>query len=497
MAYDAAHHQVVLFGGETVYEHLFQYANDTWAWDGTNWTQLAVSNTPPARSLAAMAYDGGHSDVVMFGGVYEVLGGYTVAQSLRDTWVLNGLNWTQQSPQAASSAGEGCSMTYDAASGQVVLFGGENESGGNRIPNAETWVWDGMNWTKKSPPNAPSARYQHAAAFDAAHSQIVLFGGADTKRANSETWIWDGANWTQESPQASPSARLSHSMAYDTQHGQVVLFGGEDAGGNLFGDTWTWVGSSVTLPTITSVISASGYGGAAAVSPGDWVEIYGSNLASATHEWAGTDFSGNNAPTALGGVQVTIGGQNAFIEYISSSPPQINAQLPSNIPSGGTVPVIVTNGAASSQPFNLTVNPTQPGLLAPASFQIGGKQYLAALFSDGVTYVLPPGAISGVASRQAHTGETITTYGIGFGSVTPDTPAGEIAPQSTQLALPLQVLFGQTPAQVSYAGLAPGFVGLYQFDLLVPAVPNSDLVPVTFNLGGVSGTQTLYTAVQQ
>ena len=251
------------------------------------------------------------------------------------------------------------------------------------------------------------------------------------------------------------------------------------------------------VPTITSVISASGFGGFSAVAPGTWVEIYGSNLAPDTREWAGSDFTGNNAPTSLDGVQVTIGGQKAFVEYINSSPGQINVQLPSNIPTGGTLPVVVTNGTVSSAPVNITVNSTEPGLLAPSAFQIGGKQYAVALLPDGATYILPPGAIAGVASRQAHPGETITLYGIGFGGVTPSIAAGQIETQTNQLSSPLQILFGQTQAQISYQGLAPTFVGLYQFDVVVPAVPDSDLVPLTFNLGGTAGLQTLYTAVHQ
>jgi len=67
--------------------------------------------------------------------------------------------------------------------------------------------------------------------------------------------------------------------------------------------------------------------------------------------------------------------------------------------------------------------------------------------------------------------------------------------QPNQLTSPFQILFGETPAQSTYSGLAPTLVGLYQFDVVVPQVPESDLVPVTFNLGKASGTQQLYTAV--
>jgi uncharacterized protein (TIGR03437 family) len=62
---------------------------------------------------------------------------------------------------------------------------------------------------------------------------------------------------------------------------------------------------------------------------------------------------------------------------------------------------------------------------------------------------------------------------------------------------PRGIAVGQTSAQVPYAGLAPGFVGLYQFNVVVPPVPDNNLVPLTFNLGGVPGTQTLFIAVHQ
>jgi uncharacterized protein (TIGR03437 family) len=230
------------------------------------------------------------------------------------------------------------------------------------------------------------------------------------------------------------------------------------------------------------------------VAPGSWIEIYGSNLALDTRGWTGADFTGNNAPTSLDAVQVAIGGQMAFVDYVS--PTQVNAQLPSNIATGGTLQLTVTRANVGSAPVNLTLSSVEPGVLAPAQFKVGTNQYVVALLSDG-TYVLPAGTIAGVSSRPAKPGEPIVIYGVGFGSVIPDIPAGEIATETNQLSTPLQILFGQTPAQLQYFGLAPGFVGLYQFNVMVPAVADSDLVPLTFNLGGITSTQTLFTAVQQ
>jgi uncharacterized protein (TIGR03437 family) len=119
------------------------------------------------------------------------------------------------------------------------------------------------------------------------------------------------------------------------------------------------------------------------------------------------------------------------------------------------------------------------------------------LLPDGATYVLPAGAAKGVASRPARPGETIAFFGIGFGPVTPPVAAGRIAAATNSLTSSLSVLFRETEGAVTYAGLAPGTVGLYQFNVTVPAVPASDWVPVVFRLGGVVAAQTVYTAVGQ
>jgi uncharacterized protein (TIGR03437 family) len=141
------------------------------------------------------------------------------------------------------------------------------------------------------------------------------------------------------------------------------------------------------------------------------------------------------------------------------------------------------------------VNQTEPGWLAPPSFTIGGKQYVLAILSDG-SYALPANAIAGVPSRPAHIGETVTIYGIGFGSVTGGIAAGTIVPSENSLVLPFDVRFGNTAATVSYFGLAPSYVGLYQFNVAVPNVTANNAVPISFSLDNVKGSQTLYIAVQ-
>jgi uncharacterized protein (TIGR03437 family) len=263
------------------------------------------------------------------------------------------------------------------------------------------------------------------------------------------------------------------------------------------------ISNSSSLPAISKggVTSAYQFGALASPAPGSWIEIYGSNLATDSRSWATTDFTGNNAPTSLDGTSVTIGGQLAYVDYINSgsngSIPQVNVQVPATVPTGAQ-PIVVTVGSNVSQPLAINISATAPGLYAPPQqpqLLIGGNQYVGALFpiASPITYVLPPGAVTGLTSQRAKPGDTIILYGIGFGG---NVPAGQIAGSGDTLPTgAFQISFDGTPATVNYAGLAPNYVGLYQFNVVVPNVAANDLTPVTFTLGGVAGTQTLYTAI--
>jgi uncharacterized protein (TIGR03437 family) len=137
-------------------------------------------------------------------------------------------------------------------------------------------------------------------------------------------------------------------------------------------------------------------------------------------------------------------------------------------------------------------------MFAPPAFIVSGTQYAGALFSDLATYAMPPGAVSGIPSRRANPGDLLTFYGVGFGPVTPNIPAGQVVQQLNTNGLPsFQLSIEGIPATVQYAGLAPNAIGLYQFNVYVPAtVTASDAAPVTFSVGGVKGTQNLSIAVQ-
>ena len=158
-----------------------------------------------------------------------------------------------------------------------------------------------------------------------------------------------------------------------------------------------------------------------------------------------------------------------------------------------------------SIPYSIPVKNVEPGLLSIPSLN-GTIHYVAALLPDNVTYVLPPGANFPVPSRPARAGDIVTFYGIGFGPLAPDVPPGQIArglsvlPGFQTLS---EIRFNLVPAKVHDAGLSPGSVGLYQFNVEVPEgvlAPGQMLdngVRVSFRFNDVPLPQALSTSIER
>ena len=141
MAFDQAHSRVVAFGGtcDSALCGFNEFLADTWLWDGTNWTMAATSG-PVGRRDASMAYDTFRGQIVLFGGQTQISSGEM--PYLNDTWLWNGTTWSQDLPSMVPSAREFVAMAYDAARSQVVLFGGEGVGGiGPLATLGDTWVW--------------------------------------------------------------------------------------------------------------------------------------------------------------------------------------------------------------------------------------------------------------------------------------------------------------------------------------------------------------------
>ncbi|MCA8948100.1 MAG: hypothetical protein KDE27_01280 [Planctomycetes bacterium] len=256
LASDTSRNVIVLFGGwdGTVPgpNMPFQYFDDTWEWNGSNWLQRSPVIVPTARHLHVMAYDSARRRTVLTSGWTDRDSG----RLLYDTWEWDGTAWGERTPVHPAPAFSGATMAYDAARRVTVLTGTPNASAGG------VYLWDGADW---SHPFAPGFGYANGTriVYDAARERIVLFGGGDTNGVPLPvgTWDWDGQLWTQRATATAPPPRYWHALAYDPMSAQVVVFGGRGLQSVRRNDTWIL---SATNPAL-AVAFGSGCAGSQGV----------------------------------------------------------------------------------------------------------------------------------------------------------------------------------------------------------------------------------------
>jgi uncharacterized protein (TIGR03437 family) len=129
---------------------------------------------------------------------------------------------------------------------------------------------------------------------------------------------------------------------------------------------------------------------------------------------------------------------------------------------------------------------------APAIFSTNAR-------GSGQGAILDPSYQLVDSSNPATAGSTVVLiFCTGLGDVTEDPPTGSPAPltQVLQTLAAPTVEIGGLPASVSFSGLAPGYVGLYQVNARVPAgLAANNAVPVVLSIGGVA-SNTVTIAVQ-
>ncbi|MBI2817237.1 MAG: hypothetical protein HYX72_09885 [Acidobacteria bacterium] len=226
-----------------------------------------------------------------------------------------------------------------------------------------------------------------------------------------------------------------------------------------------------TPSQVASAVNAASFSSTAALSPGALISIFGRNLARQTAQASSLPL-----PTILGGATVRIGGIDAPLLFVS--PYQLNLQVPYDVPLSNTTVTIVLDGVESG-PLPVIIGAASPGVFTLSSDGNG-----AGIFLHGSDFSLV------TRTNPAKPGEVILIYVTGLGAVLPGVASGSVAPgdppASAAASVSVQIggLDAGTPA---FAGLAPGFAGLYQINVSVPSGVTPGDIPLVVTAAGVQG----------
>lgn len=228
-------------------------------------------------------------------------------------------------------------------------------------------------------------------------------------------------------------------------------------------------GADVPLIGTGGLVNAASFEQAPQISPGSLISLFGESLAEGSAAATTAPL-----PEQLAGSQVKLGDRTLKLFFAGGN--QINAQIPFDIEPNLQHRIEIRRGNAASVPEQVTVAPTQPGIFAVN--QAGSGQ---AVIVDAFTFVISD------TQSPATAGAALSAFCTGLGAVDPPAPEGEQAPFSplSRTVNDVTVRIGDQQAEVLFAGLAPGFAGLYQVNFIVPpGAPTGDAVPVTLTVDG-------------
>ena len=249
-AYDPGTNKIVIFGGLGADGDAL---DDTWEYDVSKntWTPSIAptpSSQPSARHGAKMVYDPESARLLLFGGTYSRTSPTaSFQQDFNDTWAfsLPASAWINLNPSgnAPDARAEGAvSMTYNEASGTMLLLAGLAPTPGVVTTGDQYKDWSGWNYETSTDswaenpraPESPSISRGYALDFDRHSRTVVLFGGANADGATQDdTWAYDSVanTWSMVLAGApdGPPGRVDHTVVYDSATGSIIMFGGRSA----------------------------------------------------------------------------------------------------------------------------------------------------------------------------------------------------------------------------------------------------------------------------
>jgi len=281
-----------------------------------------------------------------------------------------------------------------------------------------------------------------------------------------------------------PLANWNNKNAYGYWRIAIENNGSNDKTGTISGFSFTVTGTSLGPPVIgpATIVSTSSFL-SGLVAPGDQISIFGANLGPATGIRADVT---KQLPTSLGGTTVTFDGVAAPMFYASSG--VVSVQAPSSLATGGTTQVQVVSTAGSSLAVPQIAATTNPGVF---TYEVGGPGQAKAINQDGSAN--GDGTVLGT-DKPAPAGSVISVYATGLGAVTPAVAAGTPTPSSplSSTVAPVTATIAGRAATVTWAGLAPGLIGVYQVNIIVPVSVPSGAARLALYADGI-GSQTAVT----
>lgn len=276
--------------------------------------------------------------------------------------------------------------------------------------------------------------------------------------------------------------------AYGIATAQGIM--GTSAGPNLFtgtaaGRTAQFPDTAVLQPVISpgGVVNGASFLPGPGVAPGSYISIFGTNFSPGSNGETTA-----NLPVAIhsngDGVSVSFDVPDAGLSLpghlIYVNPQQVNVQVPWELRGQTSVQMKVSVESASGAVMTVPVADYSPGIFSYAS----GSQSLAVAQDASFAAI--------TMTHPAVRGQTVTLYGTGFGPVNHTPASGDPVSDSSSTTLETPVItVGGVNAPLQFSGLAPGYAGLYQVNITIPADAPPGLQPLTVSVHGVAANPVL------
>jgi uncharacterized protein (TIGR03437 family) len=379
---------------------------------------------------------------------YILAGTYSVQTNCAGTLTLTA-NSTPSAPVTFQvlNAGEGAVIAYSQQSavitGRAYRSDGAGQCGNGSLSGGYAFLLTGVDYI------SGSGYYYSSAGNVVSDGNGNLTSVVSTVNVNGTTATGSATGSYSLESDCSGTARVSGSSGTSNysvavvENGQGIVF--------LETDTNTTVGGTAQ-PQFTAPqqsIVNSGSFAPESLSAGSIFSVFGAGLSQQTASAQTLPL-----PLSLGSTAVMVNGESVPLFYVS--PGQINAQMPLNAPTGSPVSVIVTSAGRNSNTATVDLAPAAPGV-----FTYGNNEAI----------VQNPNGSLNSAANPAHPGDVLVGYLTGGGPVNPagSLVTGAASPSGPSPAtLGYSVTVGGLQAKVSYLGLTPTLVGVYQVNFQLP-----------------------------